>query len=308
MKCTICKSKGMDNKAIVDLPAHNIRLCKEHYIEWFERRVERTIKEFRMFTKRDRILVAVSGGKDSLGLWHALNKLGYDADGLHIDLGIYDYSEKSRKITEDFAQKIGRRLYIIDLKKEMGGIPEIKEKIKNKPACSICGTIKRYYMNKVAREEGYNVLATGHNLDDESAVLLNNILNWHLEYLGRQYPVLEEEDGFAKKVKPYFRISEKESTIYTFLNGIKYIEEECPLSIGANSLKYKEILGNIEEKFPGTKLRFLNGYMEKIHPLFEKKEEKELKSMGRCKICGEPSSLDICAVCNIKLKMGKGGE
>jgi len=302
MNCKICKTKNISKDAIVNLPAYNLNLCKDHFIEWFERRIENTIKEFHMFTKKDKILVAVSGGKDSLGLWFVLNKLGYNADGLHIDLGIYDYSQKSREIIEKFSKTINRKLYIIDLKKEFRAIPEIKEKLPKKPTCSICGTIKRYYMNKATKEYGYNILATAHNLDDEISVLFGNTLNWNIEYLSRQYPVLMEyKDAFVRKVKPYFKVTEKESAIYTFLNGIKYIEEECPFSKGAVSLKYKEILGIIEGQFPGTKIKFFNNFLKKLYPLISNKsEEKEIK---RCKICNEPSSLDICAVCNIKMKL-----
>ncbi|MGB9856771.1 MAG: TIGR00269 family protein [Dictyoglomaceae bacterium] len=302
MKCKICKTKNISKNAIVNLPAYNLSLCKDHFIEWFERRIENTIKEFHMFTKQDKVLVAVSGGKDSLGLWFVLNKLGYSADGMHIDLGIYDYSKKSREIVENFSQTINRKLYIVDLKEEIGTIPEIKEKLSKKPPCSVCGTLKRYYMNKIAKKYGYNILATAHNLDDEISVLFGNTLNWNIEYLSRQYPVLmESQDAFVRKVKPYFRVTEKESAIYTFLNGIKYIEEECPFSKGAVSLKYKEILGNIEDQFPGTKIRFFNNFLKKLHPIISNKlEEKEIK---RCKICNEPSSLDICAVCNIKMKL-----
>lgn len=301
MNCRICKTKNIKKDAIVSLPSYNLSLCREHFIEWFERRVQNTIKDFHMFTKEDRILVAVSGGKDSLGLWFVLNKLEYEADGLHIDLGINEYSKKSREYSEEFAKKIGRKLYIVDLKSEIASIPEIRKKIPNKPSCSVCGTIKRYYMNRIAKEKGYNVLATGHNLDDEISVLFGNTLNWNLEYLSRQYPILlENENFFVRKVKPYCKISEKESAIYVFLTGIKYIEEECPLSKGAISLKYKEILGNIEEQFPGTKLRFFNNFLKKLYPLLPNKKEEEIK---RCKICNEPSSLDICAVCNIKIKL-----
>ncbi len=304
MNCKICKIKGIKKNAIVNLSSYNLSLCKEHFIEWFERRIQNTIKDFHMFTKEDKILVAVSGGKDSLGLWFVLNKLGYDADGIHIDLGINDYSKKSREYVEEFAKKIGRKLYIVDLSTEIASISILKEKIPNKPPCSLCGIIKRYYINKISKKEGYNVLATGHNLDDEISVLFGNTLNWNLYYLSKQYPILKEhKDMFVRKVKPYCRITEKESAIYTFLMGIKYIKEECPLSIGATSLKYKKIFGDIEEQFPGTKLKFFNNFLRRLYPLLTNKISEE--NLQRCKICDEPSSLEICAVCNIKMKLAK---
>jgi len=298
-RCTVCKAKGYKDKAVVFLPHHRLALCKKHYVEWFEKRVEKTIKEFRMFSKKDRILVAVSGGKDSLSLWNALVKLGYEADGFYIDLGIDSYSEDSKKLSQNFSKKLGRVLHIVSLKDEIGTIPEI-DKATNRPACSACGTVKRYYMNRYAKKLDYSVIATGHNLDDETAVLFGNTLHWDVDYLKRQYPVLEEEEGFIKKVKPLCKITEKESALYAFFNGIEYIEYECPFSEGASSIEYKEILSRIEEKHPGTKLQFYTNFLKRMYPILKQQEEKQLKI---CTVCGEPSFTDVCSVCKLREKV-----
>jgi len=68
---------------------HRLAFCKEHYIEWFIEQTERSIEKYHMFSRDARILVAVSGGKDSLALWDVLWQLGYQADGLYIHLGNY---------------------------------------------------------------------------------------------------------------------------------------------------------------------------------------------------------------------------
>jgi len=294
-KCRIC-----GKKAIVYMPHHRLALCREHFTEWFERYTERTIKEFRMFTKKDRILVAVSGGKDSLALWYVLRKLGYEADGLYIHLGIGEYSERSRKKAENFASKIKARLIVKDLKEELAPIPELL-KVSPREACSLCGLVKRYNFNKVAKEEGYSVVATGHNLDDEASSLLANVLNWNEKYLGRKYPVLEEEGGFVRKVKPFCKFTEKETALYSLLRGIEFIEEECPFAEDATSIFYKEILNKIEERFPGTKLRFYLEYLRKVYPKFRKPEEKT--TLGVCKLCGEPTAGEVCPVCRMKMSL-----
>ncbi len=302
-RCTVCRSKGENKKAVVFLSHHRLALCKEHFITWFENRVERTIKEFRMFSRKDRILVAVSGGKDSLSLWNALVKLGYEADGLYINLGIGEYSEDSKRLSEDFAKRINRNLHIVDLKEEIASIPQITESV-NKPACSACGSVKRYYMNKTAKELGYNIIATGHNLDDEVAVLFGNTLNWDIEYMRRQYPVLEEESGFIRKVKPLCKITEKESALYAVFNGIDYIEYECPFSEGASSIRYKEIWSQIEQQSPGSKLRFYTGFLKKMQPILKEKEKRE-SELRTCVVCGEPSFNEICSVCKLKQRLAQ---
>ena len=285
-------------KAIVYLRHYRIAFCKEHYLEWYLKRLQETIKEFRMFKKEDKILVAVSGGKDSLTLWDALNKLGYVADGLYINLGIGDYSEKSKRVCEKFSESRSLTLHVIDLHKELAPIPYLKD-MEKKPTCSLCGQIKRYHMNHFAKREGYRVIATGHNLDDETAVLFSNVLSWNMDYLARQFPVLMEENGFVRKVKPLFKFTEKENALYAFLSGIEFVEEECPFSEGASSIEYKKILADIEEKSPGTKLRFYMDFLRRLRPLLEAKEV----NLKPCQICGESTLGEVCPICRLKQKL-----
>ncbi|WP_461831482.1 TIGR00269 family protein, partial [Aquifex sp.] len=120
---------------------------------------------------------------------------------------------------------------------------------------------------------------------------------------GRKYPILEEEGGFVRKVKPFCKFTEKETALYALLNGIDFIEEECPFSEDASSVFYKEILNKIEERSPGTKLRFYLDYLRKIYPKFKKEEEK--KKLKPCKVCGEPTMGEICPVCKLKEKAEK---
>ncbi len=303
-RCTICKAKGENTKAVVYLPSHHLALCQSHFISWFEKRVATTIKELKMFKKTDRILVAVSGGKDSLSLWNALVKSGYNAEGFYINLGIDKYSEESKELALNFSKKINKKLHIVDLKEELIPITTVKN-YTSRPVCSICGTIKRYYMNKFARENNFNVIATGHNLDDEIASLLGNILNWNTNYLSRQFPVLDEGNGFVKKVKPLCKITEKESALYAFFSKIEYIEYECPFAEGATSTEYKIYLSQIEEKHPGTKLKFYNEFLKKIYPVFNQAFKVKLPPLTKCKICGEPSTKEVCTICRIKNEIKK---
>ncbi len=290
MRCRFCRSKP-----VIYMPQHRLALCGKHYVEWFERYTQRTIREFRMFSEEDRVLVTVSGGKDSLALWHVLRKLGYEADGLYLHLGIGDYSERSREKVEGFARKLGADVIVVDLREELAGIPELR-KITSREACSVCGLVKRYNFNRVAKERGYNVVATGHNLDDEASSLLANVINWNVKYLGRKYPVLEEEEGFVRKVKPFCKFTEKETALYALLNGIDFIEEECPFSEDASFIFYKEMLNRIEERFPGTKLRFYLEYLRKVYPKFM--EEK--RDLQPCRVCGEPSPSEVCPLCRLR--------
>jgi uncharacterized protein (TIGR00269 family) len=294
MRCRIC-----GKRPVIYMPHHRLALCGEDFISWFERYTQRTIKEFRMFGKDDRILVAVSGGKDSLALWHVLLRLGYRADGLYVHLGIGEYSERSREKVEKFARNSGAKLIQVDLREEMAGIPDL-EKVTTREACSVCGLVKRYNFNKVAKEHGYTVVATGHNLDDEASSLLANVIHWNTKYLGRKFPVLEEEEGFLRKVKPFCKFTEKETALYALLNGIDFIEEECPYSEDATTLFFKNLMNTVEERFPGAKMRFYLEYLRKVYPRFREEKKGELRP---CRVCGEPSPGEVCPVCRLKERL-----
>ena len=75
-------------------------------------------------------------------------------------------------------------------------IPGAARATKRVP-CSACGLSKRHLFDKAALDGGYDVVVTGHNLDDEAAVLFGNVLRWETSYLGRQHPVLPAADGFV---------------------------------------------------------------------------------------------------------------
>ena len=308
MKCKKC-----GNKASVNMRQHKLALCKEHYLEWVPEQTERFIKKYEMFTRSEKILVAVSGGKDSLGLWDILMRLGYQADGLYLGLGIdggFGYSHESQRLAEKFAAGHNLRLHVVDIEKEYGlPIPVMADKSHRgygKP-CAVCGLAKRHEMNRIARDLGYDVLATGHNLDDEAAVLFGNTLSWASDFLLRQGPVLTSAAGLARKVKPLCRFYEREMTAYCLARGIEYIHEECPFAEGSQSIYYKELLNQLETNRPGAKLTFYLRFLEarKSGELFVEKNIGQAL-LHPCPKCGQPTSTDdLCSFCRMIEKVNR---
>jgi uncharacterized protein (TIGR00269 family) len=299
MKCRKC-----DRQAVFNMRRHKLALCEEHYPEWFVAQTQRAIEKHAMFGPDGRVLVAVSGGKDSLALWDVLLKLGYQAGGLHIDLGIEGYSTPSREKVKRFAaQRPGAEFVVVDLKAEYGEtLPEVARRVRRgrgKP-CAVCGLIKRHVINRVAREGDYTVLATGHNLDDEVAVLLGNVLHWQMGYIARQAPVLPaDREGFARKVKPFCRFYERETAAYALITGIDYIYDECPYAVGATSIRHKEMLNRMEEESPGTKAQFYLGFLRAREAGFFCERAEEV-ALHPCTTCGQPTSAPgLCAFCRL---------
>jgi tRNA-5-methyluridine54 2-sulfurtransferase len=299
MKCTVCREP-----AVIDIRRHNANFCQEHFLRLCRDQVAKAIKDFEMLSPGDRVLVAVSGGKDSLALWDLLRDLGYDADGLYIGLGIGDYSDESGRITRAFAEERGLHLVEIDLPADHGfDIPTGARAAKRAP-CSACGLSKRHLFDEAARNGGYDAVATGHNLDDEAAVLFGNVLRWQTDYLGRQLPVLPARHGFPRKVKPLVRLGEREMAAYCVLRGIDYIVEECPMAVGNRHLGYKEALNSIEATSPGTKHEFYFGFLQRASALFTPEARSEQEGLSACLRCGAPTPVEVCAFCRLAERAG----
>ena len=293
MKCRRCS-----REAQVYLKSYNISLCKECFLELFKRKVLSTINKFSMFSFKDKILVAVSGGKDSLCLWDVLVDLGFNTEGLHINLEIENHSSSLEETAKKFASKNNLKLRVINIKDVLGVDIKKASRISKREPCRICGMVKRYVINKEA--ECFDCVVTGHNLDDESSNLLGNILQWKKGYLGRQAPLLEEYGSLRRKAKPLCFISELEILYYVSLKNIDYFPYVCPLSKGASSLFYKNIINQIEYRMPGTKLRFYKGFIEDKEVYIKKESKLELIP---CQRCGYLTVNKICNFCKLKEKV-----
>ncbi|MEX2280762.1 MAG: ATP-binding protein [Acidimicrobiia bacterium] len=293
MKCRVCR-----DRAVIQMRRHNANFCKPHFVEHVHRQVEKTIHEHSMFERDDRLLLGVSGGKDSLALWDVLTNLGYRVDGVYLHLGIGEYSSDSLVFSQEFAAERGLDLQVVDLPSTYGfSVPEAAD-AGSRVACSACGLSKRYTLNKAADDGGYDVLVMGHNLDDEAATLFGNVTRWDLDYLARQAPVLPaSEDGLARKVKPLIRLAERETAAYCIVQGIDYEVEECPMAPGNTVNRYKEWLNRLEEESPGTKANFLFGFWERAAPVFQSAPPPQL---AVCADCGQPTTGTTCAFCRLR--------
>jgi uncharacterized protein (TIGR00269 family) len=292
MKCRKC-----GGRAALELRRHNAAFCSPHFIEFFHKQVREAIRHYRMIAPDQPVLVAVSGGKDSLALWDVLIEAGYETAGLYLDLGIFEYSEESRARCETFAAAHAQKLIIERVAEAAGAsIPQL-QRVTRRPTCSACGLSKRYLMNRAALAHGYPVLATGHNLDDEAATLFGSVMHWQTGALGRQSPVLPStHPKLVQRIKPLYRLSELETAAYAFLRGIDYVVEECPFAHGATSLAHKEVLNRMEGLSPGAKHNFLFGFLERAREAFAPMAEAALVE---CLSCGQVTTGDICAFCRM---------
>ena len=300
MKCSRCRQP-----ARFRFPAHNARFCDQCMDLFFQRQVAKAIKEFHMLQPEQRVLVAVSGGKDSLALWKVLDQMGYETEGFHLSLEMGDFSEASLESCRVMAEMLGRPLHVASLGQLTGGLT-MQEIVwaSRRQFCSVCGTMKRHFMNRMCLELGFDTVATGHHLDDETGRLLGNILHQHNHYLESMWPVLEAgESGFARKVKPLCRLEGKEIRAYAAVHELPVAQGKCKGSKGATLHFYQKAMNQLEQDMPGTKhnfyLQFLRGKDGPPPPPAEARI---------CAKCGTPTTAEVCGACRLQERTLKWRE
>lgn len=301
MRCKICGAE-----AVVRLRYANTALCREHFVEFFERRVGRTVRKFKMVEGGERIAVAVSGGKDSLAMLYALSSLaeemGFEIVGITVDLGIERgrYSERSVEAAVRNYERLGVPYEVVRLTDYGFTIDELARARLRPRVCSLCGSVKRYLLNKVARGLGASKLATSHNLDDFLQVVLEHYLFGRAEELAKFYPAIPPAPGMVPRIKPLVETPERDSMAYVLLKGVEYYEGECPYARGATSLDLKRALNTLERDHPGVKFSMFNVYIKNIYPLLSREYADKIGTVRACEICGEPTSARICLFCRIR--------
>lgn len=280
------------NSAVIENPYY----CREHFIEKFESRVALTIEKYNLLKKTENIAVAVSGGKDSLTVLTILHKFGYRVTALLIDEGIPGYRDHT---TEDMKRVCLERnisfkiLSFFDLTGQtLNQMIDSKESYALHP-CTTCGILRRYLLAKGSND--FDVIATGHNADDESQAVLMNIIRGNTEMFARLGPVSGRgQEEFTRRVKPLYFCTEKEIMTYAYLQGLVRGYNECPHA----GLSYRNIireeLNHYAQLHPGARRDLLERFLA-----FKQSMKVDTATIKLCKFCEQPSSTGICKACSL---------
>lgn len=265
-------------------------LCKQHFFSYFEKKVKDTIKQFSLLKKSDNVVVAVSGGKDSLTVLYLLQKFGYDVTALAIDEGIENYRDNTLEDMKKFCNEHNIVFKIVAFKKETG--KTLDQVPIEGSRCTYCGTIRRTLLNKYAK--GFDKIATGHNADDESQAVLMNFFKAQTSLLHRAGPISEKKKGFVQKIKPLYFCTEKEIMAFSFLKGIQTNFVECPYAHFSYRGLVRDIL-NKETSAAKRKQQLLKSSIAIAHHL----EQKETASF-LCIKCKSPTKNEqVCKACSL---------
>lgn len=306
MDCHICKEK-----AIINL--QHGAMCKTHFLRYFEDKVFKTIKKFKLVDRNDKICVATSGGKDSLTVLYLIKKYmeqnNIDTQNLFalvIDEGIAGYREHTLKDLDKFCNEHKITLHKASAKEEFDytldeAYPIINKNSGKKP-CNICGVWRRFLLNKYSRKYGATKLITGHNIDDESQAVIMNIFKANTSLMAHLGPIsgVQDHDLFVRRVKPLFLCTEKEVRLYCLLKGFEVKFNECPYASIGYRAHIRNMLNDFENEYKGTKQGIINSLLAILPMLKEQKEVNlEIDSIKICQECGEPANQDICNACKL---------
>ncbi len=189
------------------------------------RPIGRAIAEHGMIQEGDRVVLGLSGGKDSLTLLHALRHLQRHAP-IHFELAALTVDPQIEGFTPHHLKN-----YLADL-----GIPyfyesqpiaeQAESQLKNNSFCSFCSRMKRGIMYRSLRREAYNVLALGQHLDDlAESFLMSAFRGGQLRTMKANY---KNREGDIRIIRPMIYVRERQTRAFANEIQLPVVSDSCP--------------------------------------------------------------------------------
>jgi uncharacterized protein (TIGR00269 family) len=270
------------------------RLCYDCFNDTMLDRVKRTINKYKMFEWDSRIAIGVSGGKDSLTLLHLLHEIESrrpkaELIAVCVDEGVSGYRDEALRIAEKNCKQLDVEIHTVSFKDLFNEtMDQIAVKERELGTCSYCGVLRRRALN----EAGADRLATGHNLDDMAQSVMLNMLRGDINRIDSFDPAGQQLGEYIRRVKPLCEVPERETTYYAYINHMEFQSLPCPYADEAMRSDVRRFLSQMEYKRPGTMFII---YQTGLRI----KGNRETPVMNYCKICGAPTTGEICRTCEL---------
>lgn len=242
-----------------------MKIIQDKLFRDIRKKTGRAIGDFNLIEEGDRILVGVSGGKDSYTLLHVLDSLRrrapvkYQLIAVNVDSGFPGFR---RQVLEDHLRDCG-----FEYRMKTTNCYQIIE-AKRRPGssyCSFCARLRRGVLYSMADELGCNKIALGHHLDDFIETLLLN--QFYVGTLGAMSPKLAADNGRHLVIRPLVYVEEQAIIAFTRSNRFPVICCACPVcgQVDQQRQRMKRLIRELAKDNPHLKKSLL-GAIGNVHP------------------------------------------
>ncbi len=225
------------------------------------KKVGKAILDFRLIDDGDRVLVGLSGGKDSMILLETLADrkkhlpLSFELFAIHISVKNVGY-ETDTVYLSDFCREIGVPLFLEETEVDLSLKPE-------KPPCFICSWIRRKNIFEKSKQLNCNKVALGHHKDDAiQTLLLNMIYHGSFSSLPQKLSMF---NGRIHLIRPLLMIPENELSYYANMRKIKEQGKTCPYDDSTKRNEIKELIRRFDKLHKNSRKNLFKS-MDNIFP------------------------------------------
>lgn len=214
---------------------------------------EKTCEEYSLIETGDRFAVGISGGKDSMTLLHLLAfkrlvlkmDFSFAAVYVHVENAAYNlHFDQVQRFCDDLETPLVVKNIVL-------------EDLRNaENRCFICSRVRRKTLFDFTREEGFNKLALGHNMDDAVETLMMNMV-YHGKFCSLP-PKMAFFDGRLEVVRPLIKISKEQTRRYADLYGFPKVKSECGFETVTARGRFRQFADYLENMNPGARVNIFN--------------------------------------------------
>lgn len=209
----------------------------------------RAIGDFSMIREGDRILLGVSGGKDSLSLLHVLIDLQRKAP-VRFELGAATVDPQSPEFDPSPLKAYMAELGIPYFYESQPIVAQAEQSMQGDSFCAFCSRMRRGILYRAARDNGYNVLALAQHLDDAAETfLMSTFFGGKLRTMQAHYL---NDKGDIRVIRPLIYARERQTAAFAQSGKLPVIPENCPACFGmpTERMHMKTLLAELERDNP----------------------------------------------------------
>lgn len=216
----------------------------------------KAVGQFEMIKNEDKVLVCISGGKDSLSLLHTLHQYQFYAknQGVCFEIGAMTVDPKSPLYDPSPLKAYLKALNVPYFYEEQDIVSQAAKLDKCTSICSFCSRLKRGRIYSCAHRQNYNVVALGQHLDDLAESFLMSVFhNGRLRTMKAHYT---DKSSSLRIIRPFVFVREKDLRTFAAQKKLPVIPENCPACFEAPKERHrmKQLLAAQEIQFPNLYL------------------------------------------------------